>query len=65
MPHISLKASMVLVMITIACRAFTYVGHFYALLLTQEFFQNLPRKQSFLGGSASEEIHLNADEKLL
>ena len=65
MPHISLKASMVLVIIAIACRALSYMGRFLCPTLNSGIFPKFTQKTVFFGGSASEEIHLNRDEKLL
>jgi hypothetical protein len=65
MPHISLKANMVLVMITIACRAFNYVGRFLCPTLNLGIIPKFAQKTVLFGTGTSEEIRLNADEKLL
>ena len=56
---------MVLVMITIACRAFNYVGRFLCPTLNLGIILKFAQKKNFLGTGTSEEIPLNADEKLL
>jgi hypothetical protein len=56
---------MVLVMTTIACRAFTYVGSFLCPAVNSGIFPKFAQKTIFLGTGTSEEIRLNTDEKLL
>ena len=65
MPHISLKTNMVLVMTTIARRAFTYTGSFLCPTVNSGIFPKFAQKTIFLGTGTLEEIRLNADEKLL